>query len=366
MQFEKIRLINFRNFATVEAGFSGQADFICGRNGQGKTNLLEALGFVTSLRSFRTVDARSLIRWDTPAREAGLFFVVQHEERGPTTLEIHLQPGAKRVLLDGEPVRRMRDIIGLFPTVTFSSHDIQILRGGPALRRRFMDMLFVAMDVEYYSTLTRYHQALKARNALLKSGQPGPASRPFDEALIDSGWKLSQLRRSLAECYQPLVVDAYETIARTSEQPEVLYDASIAAVERDAYEEQFRNAARRDLERRTTGKGPHRDDLDIRLFGRDAREFASEGQQRGLVLAMRLALVEWYRSNSKIAPVILADDIVGELDASRRHGFWQAIGPSSQVIATGTERPTQDNPRQWRYWEMKSGLLSQAEGQGEE
>ncbi len=155
MRFERIRLMDFRNLKALEAGFGERAEFICGPNGQGKTNLLEALGFVTSLRSFRTTDPKSLIRWEAVGREAGLYFDIDHEERGATTLEIRLQAGSKKILVDGEPVRRMGEIIGLFPTVTFSSHDIQILRGGPALRRRFMDMVPISSGLEIAECLAQ-------------------------------------------------------------------------------------------------------------------------------------------------------------------------------------------------------------------
>lgn len=358
MRFHTLRARNFRNFPWLQATFPDGAQFICGRNGQGKTNLLEALGLVTSLRSFRTTEVGSLIRWEAQPREAVLVFEIEHEQLGQTTLEIHLARGTKKVLLDGTPVRRLQEILGQFPTITFSSHDIQILRGAPALRRRVMDMMFVVMDPAYFGTLTRYHSALKSRNALLKQGAATSQLRPFEEPLVREGWQLTVLRRRLLDVFRPHFEAAYGGISGVAEDPGLLYAASLDEADPDAYQRAFHAAGKRDLETRTTNRGPHRDDLNFFLQDHPAQAFASEGQQRGLVLALRMGLVDWYRARGGTPPVILADDIVGELDADRKRGFWRMLGPTCQVIATGTVFPVEDTEHAWIRWRMQGGALS--------
>lgn len=357
MRFHRLRARDFRNFELLEAEFGGAAEFIRGRNGQGKTNLLEALGLVTSLRSFRTSEVPALIRWNSQPREAVLVYELQHEQQGETVLEIRLRPGSKQVFLDGNPVRRMNEILGLFPTITFSSQDIQILRGSPSLRRRLMDLMFVVMDPGYYALLTRYYKALKARNALLKQLAPASQRRPFEEPLIASGWELTDARRRLLATFRPHFLEAYAGISGVEEQPALDYQPSISAAGPDAYAATFMEAAHRDRETGTTNRGPHRDELGISLQEHAAREFASEGQQRGLVLALRMGLVDWYRARGGTPPVILADDIVGELDAGRRRGFWSMLHPESQIIATGTAWPAEDSHHNWTQWEMENGRL---------
>ncbi len=358
MIFSSLRVRNFRNFQQMEARFPDGAQFICGSNGQGKTNLLEALGLVTTLRSFRTSDVPSMINWSANPRESVLVFELLHERLGETQLELHLRPGSKKVIVDGQPIRRLGELIGDFPTITFSSQDIQIVRSGPALRRRLMDMMFVVMDPAYYDTLSRYYQALKSRNALLKQRAGTSQRRIFDEAIIKEGWQLTRMRAQLLQIFIPHFKAAYEGISGVQEDPDLSYAPSIECRDHAEYESVFLAGMRRDQETTTTNKGPHRDDLVLRLFKHSAKEFASEGQQRGLVLALRMGLVQWYKQRGGSPPVILADDIVGELDTHRRQGFWRMLGDECQIIATGTVFPREDNFHNWVHWKMDDGNLS--------
>jgi len=363
MRFRHFRTLNFRNFRLLQVAFPAGNSFICGRNGQGKTNLLEALGFATSLRSFRTTDTSALMRWEAKPRQATLVYEIEHPENGDCVLEIQLQKGGKRVLLDGNPVRRLGDIIGHFPTVTFSSHDIQIIRGSPALRRRVMDMMFAVMEPSYLDSLTRYYKALKSRNALLKQRSPESMRRPFDEMTRSHGWEVTRWRAALTETYEPLFMDAYRELSDVEEIPKLTYVPSGDASGEEAYFTAFASSLRQDEETGITRRGPHRDDFSLYLQARPARDFASEGQQRGLVLALRMGLVKWYREARRTSPVILADDIVGELDSGRKRGFWKMLGTESQIIATGTVIPGPDAFPDPVNWTMEAGELRIAGGE---
>lgn len=355
MWIESVAVESFRNFDRLHVGFGTQSHFIRGGNGQGKTNLLEALGLITSLRSFRIAEQANFLRWESPDLDARLLFTIRHEERGECELEIALGRRSKRILLDGNPVKRMGDFIGTFPTVAFSSQDIQILRGSPGMRRRWMDMLLVDLHRPYYGLLLRYHQALKSRNALLKQRSAHSALQPFEQLLVASGWQLQALRQRLLSEFEPYFEKAYAAISRVAEKPQLRYQPNLQAQSEQEYAAVFAIRSQRDAELRTTSHGPHRDDVGIFLQDHPAREYASEGQQRGLVLALRMGHVDWLCANSGVRPVVLADDIVGELDADRRAGFWKMVDDRIQVFATGTALPALQLEG-WGRWDMLAGV----------
>ncbi|MFA6287791.1 MAG: DNA replication/repair protein RecF [Opitutaceae bacterium] len=337
MRLRRITLQHFRNIPFAELAFDGRQQFFVGDNGQGKTNLLEAAGFVSALRSFRTADTRMLIAHDQP--EAALACEFDHEKLGVTKLVIKLRPGGKEVWCDGEKVTRLGDYLGRFPTVVFSSQDQQLVRGSPGLRRRWLDFTLAAMDMGYLRALQSYHKALAERNALLKrnggAGELGAFERPLATAAAELQVKREAGVAELAEH----VAAAYARIADGAERAGLRYAPDITAENAHAWLGVFERGRGRDQQFRTTLAGPHRDDLGFTLDDRTARDFGSEGQQRSLVLALRLAQVSFFRARAGVEPLLLADDVLGELDPERRRRFWATLGEVRQVIATGTSLP---------------------------
>ncbi|HEY0944223.1 MAG TPA: DNA replication and repair protein RecF, partial [Opitutaceae bacterium] len=181
MQLRRITLQHFRNIAFASLPFEGRQQFFVGANGQGKTNLLEAAGFITALRSFRTTDNKVLIAHGQP--EAAIVCELAHERFGETKITIKLRAGAKEVWTDQERVTRLGDYLGKFPAVVFSSQDQQLVRGSPGGRRRWLDLTLAAMDGAYLQALQSYHRALAGRNALLKRGAPAGELSAFEQPL---------------------------------------------------------------------------------------------------------------------------------------------------------------------------------------
>ncbi|MDF3056563.1 MAG: recombination protein RecF [Rariglobus sp.] len=361
MRLRRITLQHFRNIALAELTFAGRQQFFVGANGQGKTNLLEAAGFVSALRSFRTADTRVLIAHGQP--EAALACEFEHERLGPTKLVIKLRSGGKEVWCDGEKVTRLGDYLGRFPTVVFSSQDQQLVRGAPGLRRRWLDFTLAAMDTAYLRALQGYHKALAERNALLKRGGAagGAELSAFEKPLAAAAAELQVKREAGVAELAGHVAAAYSQIADGAERAGLRYAPDVTAENAHGWLGVFERGRTRDQQFRTTLAGLHRDELLFTLEERAAKEFGSEGQQRSLVLALQLAQVSFFRARSGVEPLLLADDVLGELDPQRRRRFWATLGEARQVIATGTTLPDAELGT-WEVFRVSGGTFAKEAG----
>ena len=355
MRLRRITLQHFRNIAFAELAFDGRQQFFIGANGQGKTNLLEATGFVSALRSFRTADTRVLIMHGQP--EAAVACEFEHEKFGLTKLVIKLRPGGKEVWCDGEKVTRLGDYLGRFPMVVFSSQDQQLVRGAPGLRRRWLDFTLAAMDTGYLRALQAYHKALAERNALLKRGGGAGELGAFEKPLAAAAAELQVKRDAGVAELAEHVAAAYAQIADGAERAGLRYVADVTAENAHAWLGVFERGRTRDQQFRTTLAGLHRDDLHFTLEERAAKDFGSEGQQRSLVLALQLAQVSFFRARSGVEPLLLADDVLGELDPERRRRFWATLGEARQVIATGTTLPDAELGA-WEVFRVAGGTFA--------
>jgi DNA replication and repair protein RecF len=357
MIIRKLTLRDFRNVPHAALSFTGRRQFLCGANGQGKSNILEAAGFLTALRSFRAPDSRNLIMHERA--EAGLAFMVEFENLGPERLAIKIRRDGKELWYDTKRVTRLADHIGRFPTVVFSSQDLQLIRGAPALRRRWLDLTLSSMDPGYLAALQAYGQALAGRNALLKRADAGGAKEltAFDRTLAPAGASIVALRAGRVAELAAELSAAYGRLCGGSEAATLHYVSALQGVPAEGILEMLEKGRARDLQMRTTLVGPHRDDLRFEVRGSDAGDFASEGQQRSVTLALRLAQAAWFHKCSRVRPVLLADDVLGELDPERRDRFWAALDPESQVIATGTRLPDASLGR-WEVFTVAGGAVT--------
>ncbi|MBX3736080.1 MAG: DNA replication and repair protein RecF [Candidatus Didemnitutus sp.] len=357
MRFASVTLQNFRNLPLVSARLVGRHTFLVGANGQGKTNFLEALGYVTALRSFRGAEPRALVALEQ--KQAGLGFTIEHEQFGESKLAITFGADGRTVEWEQGKVTRLADFIGKFPSVVFSSQDNQLLRGSPSLRRRWLDLTLAAMDGAYLAALQGYTRAVAERNILLKHGGRDAAQlTAFEHEAAKHAVQLVTARARGVEELSELFRVAHARLVPEGEQAGLIYAPDTAATTAEEFAAQLAKARPRDTLLKSTERGPHRDDLDFLLQGRPAKNFASEGQQRCLVIALRLAQAAYFKRHSAIEPVLLCDDVLGELDPERRRKFWASLDGQPQVVATGTALPEAETGT-WQVLRVAGGRIEE-------
>lgn len=356
MRFLNIRLQDFRNVEFAELDLRADRIFLLGSNGQGKSNLLEALGLVTALRSFRTQSLSALPRIGNNSYAA--VYTIEQGQQGTSELEIRRDAAGRKVLIDGGKVSRLADFIGRFPVVPLSSGDLMILRGSPAERRRFLDLTFSAVDPAYYRALRHYHQGVTGRNQLLKRNASSALLSAFEAEIAPHAVALSAKRAVGVQLLRQALLSVYRDIAEADEGPALKYKCSMVVTDEEGFRQALCDGRKRDQIMGSTQKGPHRDDFSLSLSVGGAREYASDGQQRGLCVALRLAQARIYQARLGVDPVILADDVLGELDPRRKAGFWRACPAEFQIIATGTTLP--DDAAQWRIFKVEGGQFKRS------
>lgn len=351
----QLRLRDYRNFVRLDATFAPGFHLLLGRNAQGKTNLLEALYLVATLRSFRGVGGTQLVREGSK----GYFVGATVEGQGRSEIKAFWSVRERRLTLNGTPVKRMSDYLGTFRAVVFCSEDIDLVKGAPQFRRRFLDLLLAQTRPGYLALLLRYLQALRARNALLKQPRVDEDELAgFSAELVRLGQPLIEARRDLIPRLALVARRSFEQIAVGTDELSVDY---VPAVTGDFL---VALAASRTRERsqRTTLVGPHRDDVVLRVNGRPAGPYSSEGQKRSVAIALKMAQAEHLAAVHGTAPVLLIDDVMGELDAHRRAGFLPLLHRvhqfGGQVFMTCTEENwPADLGRDWVRWTVSAGEL---------
>lgn len=312
---------DFRNLARVDLAPPPEGFALVGENGQGKTNLLEAIHYLQLLRSFRGARDAELVRFDT----AGFYIAAEMANAARRAVSVGFERAGKRkrVLVDGDERQRLTDALGAFPAVLFSPRDAEIVAGAPGARRRFLDMMLALSSRPYLAALTRYRAALAQRSAAMR--RPGAAGARQEQSvavweapLAEHGAVLWRARRDWTLDHRAQYVDLCAALGERA-PVDLSYDSSVgepddpASALRDAL---ARNRAA-DIRRGLTHAGPHRDDLSLTLGGRDLRAFGSAGQQRTAAIALRLLESATRHAASGSEPVMLLDDPFAELDARR-------------------------------------------------
>ena len=343
----RLRLYCFRNYASLDLDISDGINVFVGDNAQGKSNLLEAVATVLLTKSPRASSPAELLQWGSPESAVDL---VASEDGADVKISLRLHAGertAKQHLLDGSPVKPT-EILGLYPIVSFWPDELQLVKAGPELRRRWMDQIAVQTSAAYRESRARYRSCLEQRNAALRGYRTGTsdltAIRSFDPELIRHGSLLICERRRLLAELAASAGEKHLVLSGEREELSLKYlpgiateESDIAAIE-NAFRESLQRNAAEEFARGITVAGPHRDDVEIYINDHAARVSASQGQQRSAVLAMKLAEVHYFEGHSARQPIILLDDVLSELDPDRREFLLDALRRSGieQTLITTT------------------------------
>ena len=363
MRLTWLEVSDFRSYLRMRWAPDPGINVVVGRNASGKTNLLEAVGYLASLRSFRGIPDAALIR--TGAERSVLRGEVVTPDR-TTRIEVELaRAGRRRAQVNGARLARLADLVGEIRTVTFLPDDLDLIKRGPARRRGLLDSVAVQLWPGAYRDQLEYERALRQRNMLLK--QMGRRTDPitlevWDERLGRAGARVMARRRAVVDAIEDRSGSAYRALAGDATRVRIDYRSGWgagAASDRRGWEVALREAlagARpADLERRVSTVGLHRDDVGLLLDDRDSRIQASQGEQRTLTLALRLASHQAVEQSVGQPPLLLLDDIFSELDRERSAALARSLPAAQTFISTARhEEVPLPNGRRWR---LENGIL---------
>jgi len=332
---QKIALKHFRCFDRFESEFAPGMNFIVGANARGKTSLLEAVCVLLRLQSPRVTKLAAIIQHQRRGFAVDGYFANRH-------LQFYYSPQRKKLALDEVEQKSAEAYLRIGRLVYFSNADINIVRGTGEVRRRFLDFIAAQCIQRYREALRNYERALRSRNLLLKAGPPlrWREIDAFNGPIVSLGEFLMDARRNLVVQLQPVVSEAHAAISGATENIELGY--APGGSESDLAKSLAATRAH-DARMRQTSVGPHRDDVSIFLNGRSS-DFASEGQHRTLVLALKLGAARLIERQMETPPLLLLDDIFGELDPARRNALLAALSPDGQKLITTTHLDWMQSP----------------------
>jgi DNA replication and repair protein RecF len=332
VQIRRLWLQDFRSYREAEVPFAPGLTTVVGPNGVGKTNLLEAVAYLATLSSFRGAPVDALVR--AGASEAVVRGDIERDDRELLVEALVRSGGRGRVQVNRQRLQRARDLLGALRVTVFSPDDLELVKGGPANRRQFVDDLLVSLHPRNDALRGEYERVVRQRNALLK--QSGGRVTPeiettlvvWDTKLVEAGEALARARQQALDELAPTVRQAYDDVARAPAEVTLTYDAPWRAEGLAAALVEVRS---QELRRGVSLVGPHRDEVTLTIGGLPARTHASQGEQRSLALALRLGAHATVAAATETTPVLLLDDIFSELDPDRAEALVEHL-PAGQTI----------------------------------
>ena len=355
MNIRSIELKNFRNYENLEISFDEGTNILFGDNAQGKTNILEAAYMSGTTKSHKGSRDREMIRFGE--EEAHLKTVVVRGGR-EYQIDMHLKKNrANGIAIDKIPIKKASELFGILNIVFFSPEDLNIIKNGPAERRRFLDSELCQLDRSYLADLTNYNKILAQRNKLLKDMIYRPSLSDtlpvWDMQLIETGKKIIRRRKQFVDELREIVSDIHYRISGGKEELFLKYEPNIDDI---FFEDELSRAKEKDKKLCQTSVGPHRDDLLFSIGDVDIRKYGSQGQQRTSALSLKLSEIELVRKSISDTPVLLLDDVLSELDSSRQNYLLNNISDTQTIITcTGLDEFVRNRFTVNRVFEVIAG-----------
>ena len=369
MFLKTLSLRHFRNYQEQIVEFTAPKTILVGNNAQGKSNLLEAVELLATLRSHRTSRDKDLVKdEESIATVSGSL----KREFGVSELILTLRRNGRRTVnLNSENLRRQMDFLGVLNAVEFSSLDLDLVRGGPENRRRWLDTLLVQLEPVYAHILQQYQKVLRQRNAFLKSNSESLQEKSvlsqlalWDTQLVVTGTRVIRRRERAIQRLAPIAELWHSNISASTEHLQIRYAPNIPLSEthqgevQQAFLDKIQQRTVAEMHQGTTLVGPHRDEIELIINDTPARQYGSQGQQRTLVLALKLAELQLIEEVVGEPPLLLLDDVLAELDPSRQNQLLDAIQDRFQTLITTTHLGSFDS-----QWLNSSQILTVSGGQ---
>ena len=360
MRITELKLKNFRNYEDLELHPDPGVNLFFGRNGSGKTNLLEAVHYAALGRSHRISNDANVVRY---GEEAALSTVGVETGLGQREITVRFHPGEaqkKEILIDGKAIRKFSDMMGCLRCVIFSPEDLGLIREGPSVRRRYLDMMISQISRKYFIALQQYRTGLDQRNAILRNLRTDPSAGKsllgvFEEAMAEPAAEIIRERRRIVSQLSEIARDTYLRISGTEEQLRIVYHSSVKEEEniQETLCKLLQENREDDIRLGMTSVGPHRDDLILTLDRNPMKQFASQGQVRTAALSMKLSQMKILKDDSGEEPILLLDDVMSELDRKRRASLISEIF-SFQTFITCADREDVDCEKVSRMWQVSA------------
>ncbi len=357
MNIKSVEVNNFRNYEEAFVEFDEGVNILYGNNAQGKTNLLEALFFGCTSKSQKGSKEREMIRFGTDEAHIRIVYDKRDIEH---KIDMHLKKNrTKGIAIDGNPIKKAAELYGQVNIVSFSPDDLQIIKNGPAERRRFMDMELCQLDRLYLHNLSYYNHALIQKNSLLKTIDIGKTSDTmdiWDEQLVKYGSYIIDARKRFTDDLNMIIGNIHSSLTLGKEELKIQYMYDVSA---DSFAEKLFLNRDRDIFLKAVSVGPHRDDMEFLINGDSVRKFGSQGQQRTTALSLKLAEIELVKNKIGDNPVLLLDDVLSELDRDRQTMLLGSVKDTQTIIScTGLEEFIENRLECDRIYHVENGHIS--------